>query len=658
MTKKTKLMSIGLMSVAALGVFAACGNKSDSSESDGKDYSFYYKTDPETLDYTFSGQRYTAENTANFVDGLVSYDQYRQIVPALAKSWDVSEDGKTYTYHIRKDVPWVDADGNEYATVKPSDWVTGLKHAADTNSETLYLVTDSITGLADYASGKNKDFSKVGIKADDKAGTLTYTLKAPESFWNSKATYGILYPINAEFLKEKGKDFGKVATDGILYNGAFIATKFDNKSAIEYKANNTYWDKKNVHIKNVKLSFFDGKKPEDLYKGYTDGKYNKAQLYPNMPYFKNVDKANVVWTAQEATSSFGYFNLNRQNYSNTAHDTDAKKTATKQAILNKDFRQAIGFAIDKAKYNAQRVGEEGGEKLTRNTLVPYDFVKIAGKDYGTAVQANLQSIDSENWSKASVEQGKNSTYNVDLAKAAFAKAKEALKAQGVEISKENPIVLDSPVLDTSTINIAGAASLENSLEKAFDGEVKLNSIKLAMDPWTQATFSFKTAAEADYDWNISGWGPDYADPATYLNILSPKQGDITIKIGLEPEVTLEGEDKGLATKAAVNIAEYQQLLDAANAITDNNDARYEAFAKAEAWLIDNGIITPIYAMGAVPQMQNEVPFTRIDSNSVGSTAYSYKYLKVGDKTVSAKEYEKALKEWQAKVEEKSKAADK
>lgn len=658
MTKKTKLMSIGLMSVAALGVFAACGNKSDSSESDGKDYSFYYKTDPETLDYTFSGQRYTAENTANFVDGLVSYDQYRQIVPALAKSWDVSEDGKTYTYHIRKDVPWVDADGNEYATVKPSDWVTGLKHVADTNSETLYLVSDSITGLADYASGKNKDFSKVGIKADDKAGTLTYTLNAPESFWNSKATYGILYPINAEFLKEKGKDFGKVTTDGILYNGAFIATKFDNKSAIEYKANDTYWDKKNVHIKNVKLSFYDGKKPEDLYKGFTDGKYNQAELFPTMPYYKNVKKSDVIWTAQEATTYFGMFNLNRQTYKNTAHDTDAKKTATKQAVLNKDFRQAIGFAIDKAKYNAQRVGEEGGEKLVRNTLVPYDFVTIAGKDYGTAVQSNLQAIDGDVWSKLSVDQGKNSTYNVDLAKASFAKAKEALKAQGVEVSKENPIVLDAPVLDTSTINIAAAASMANSLDKAFDGEVKLNSIKLAMDPYLQAVFSFKTAAEADYDWNISGWGPDYADPATYLNILSPKQGDITIKIGLEPSVTLEGEDKGAAAKATVDIEAYQKLLDEANAITDNTDARYEAFAKAEAWLIDNGIVTPINSLGAAPMMQNEVPFTKIDSNTVGSTAYSYKYRKVSDKTVTAKEYEKALKEWKAKVEEKSKAATK
>ena len=610
------------------------------------------------MPYTFSGQKYTAENTANFVDGLVSYDQYRQIVPALAKSWDVSEDGKTYTYHIRKNVPWVDADGNEYDTVKPSDWVTGLKHAADTNSETLYLVSDSITGLADYASGKDKDFSKVGIKADDKAGTLTYTLNAPESFWNSKATYGILYPINAEFLKEKGKDFGKVATDGILYNGAFIATKFDNKSAIEYKANDTYWDKKNVHIKNVKLSFFDGKKPEDLYQNYMAGKYNQAQLYPTMPYYKNVKKSDVIWTAQEATTYFGMFNLNRQTYKNTAHDTDAKKTATKQAVLNKDFRQAIGFAIDKAKYNAQRVGEEGGEKLVRNTLVPYDFVTIAGKDYGTAVQADLQAIDGDVWSKLSVDQGKNSTYNVDLAKASFAKAKEALKAQGIEVSKENPIILDAPVLDTSTINIAAAASMENSLEKAFDGEVKLNSIKLAMDPYLQAVFSFKTAAEADYDWNISGWGPDYADPATYLNILSPKQGDITIKIGLEPSVTLEGEDKGAAAKAAVDIDAYQKLLDEANAITNNTDARYEAFAKAEAWLIDNGIVTPIYSLGAVPMMQNEVPFTKIDSNTVGSTAYSYKYRKVSDKTVTAKEYEKALKEWKAKVEEKSKAATK
>ena len=104
--------------------------------------------------------------------------------------------------------------------------------------------------------------------------------------------------------------------------------------------------------------------------------------------------------------------------------------------------------------------------------------------------------------------------------------------------------------------------------------------------------------------------------------------------------------------------DFQKLLDTANGIGTDTTARYQAFAKSEAWLIDNGIIIPVYSLGAVPMVQNEVPFSRIDSNSVGSTVYSYKYAKTTDKPVSAKAYEKAFKDWEAKVEEKSKSADK
>ncbi|GFH41836.1 peptide-binding protein [Lactococcus hodotermopsidis] len=661
--KKSKIIGLSLLSVAALGAFAACGNdkKSDTSSNTSSDtskaYAYIYEADPETLDYTFSGQRYTTENTANFVEGLVSYDQYRQIIPALAESWEVSEDGLTYTYQIREGVSWVDADGNEYDDVKPSDWVTGLKHAADSNSETLYLVADSIVGLADYASGKETDFKKVGIKADDKKGTLTYTLNMPESFWNSKATYGILQPINAEFLKEKGADFGKVAVDSILYNGPYIATKFDNKSAIEYKANESYWDKKNVHIDSIKLSYFDGSKLEELYKGFEDGKYTRAVLYPSMPYYKEVDSSEIIWTPQDAYTYFGYFNLNRQTYANTAHTDDAAKDRTKKALLNKEFRQAFSYAIDKEKFIAQRTGEEGGIKGLRNTILPYDFVTIAGKDYGNTVQTELEDLNPV-WKTLSVKQAERGTYNVDLAKATFAKAKEALKAEGVTVSKEAPIVLDVPVRETATTTIASWASLSNTLNTVFDGEVKINSIKLAEDPYLQAAFSFKTAAEADFDFAISGWGPDYADPSTYLNIFGPKSGDIFIKLGLEPEVSLEGEDAGKAVKEAININEYQKLLDKASAIFDDNDKRYEAYAKAEAWLLDNGIVTPIYSGGAQPMMQKDIPFTKIDSNNVGGTTYSFKFREVGDQPLTAADYEKALKEWKAKVEEKAKEADK
>ena len=155
------------------------------------------------------------------LDGLMEADKYGNLVPSVAEDWSVSQDGLTYTYKIRKGVKWYTSDGEEYADVTAKDFVTGLKHAADSKAGALYLVQDSIAGLSDYLSGANKDFSNVGVKAIDNH-TLQYTLKKPEPYWNSKTTYGLLFPVNEDFLKNKGKDFGK-STDptSILYNGPF-----------------------------------------------------------------------------------------------------------------------------------------------------------------------------------------------------------------------------------------------------------------------------------------------------------------------------------------------------------------------------------------------------------------------------------------------------
>ena len=128
--------------------------------------------------------------------------------------------GLTYTYKIRKGVKWYTSDGEEYADVTAKDFVTGLKHAADTNSEAIYLLQNSVKGLNDYLSGANKDFSNVGIKAVDDY-TVQYTLSQPEPYWNSKLTYSVTWPVNGEFLKSKGKDFGK-STDCLLYTSPFF----------------------------------------------------------------------------------------------------------------------------------------------------------------------------------------------------------------------------------------------------------------------------------------------------------------------------------------------------------------------------------------------------------------------------------------------------
>jgi oligopeptide transport system substrate-binding protein len=649
----------GALGVTLLATLALAGcSKGSSAEGDlDKTLNVSYTQDPETLDYTVAMQTYTNQNTANFVDGLLTYDQYRQIKPSLAEKWSVSEDGKTYTYHIRKGVKWVDASGNTYATVKPSDWVTSLKHAADAQSEALYLVSDSVKGLQDYADGKDKDFSHVGIKADDKAYTLTYTLNNPETFWNSKTTYGILYPVNAEFLKEKGKDFGKVATDGLLYNGPFIPTKFDNKSEIDYKANPNYWDKKNVYIDNIKRTYYDGSKPEELYTKFKNGTLDEVGLSPALPYYKNVDQKTVYWQQQSSGTYYATFNFNRQTFNNSTSKTDAQKNATQKALLNKNFRQAFTFSIDKEKYEAQYVGADAATLPIRSTIVPTDFVQIDGKDYGTAVQKDLEAINST-WAKTPIAQGANGTYNPEVAKVDFAKAKAELKSEGVEISKENPIIIDAPVRETSQLGIAAYTSLKNSIETTLDGEVEFNIIKLAQDPYVSSTFSFKKAADADYDFIITGWSPDYQDPATYLNIFSPKDGDVFRSFGLDSEATLEGADTGVAVKETLDFAGYQDLLVAANSEFSSLDVRYEKFAKAEAYLLDNAYVVPINASDTTPINTRIVPFSGINSNGVGGTQSSYKYTKVQKNPVTTKEYNTALKAWKAKVAKLSKTSDK
>nr|WP_263849253.1 ABC transporter substrate-binding protein [Lacticaseibacillus sharpeae] len=193
---KMKKKGLVVAALATATLLAACGN-SKSSDTAKKQtlvdtYKTVFSTDPDNFDYTVSSRATNSDIYSNFEDGLLEWDQYGQLKNDLAKSWKVSKDGKTYTYKLRKGVKWVDSDGNSHGDVKAQDFVTGLKHAVAAKSETLYVVQGSIKGLNDYVTGKTKDFNTVGIKALDDY-TIQYTLNAPESFWNSKLTYGVMF---------------------------------------------------------------------------------------------------------------------------------------------------------------------------------------------------------------------------------------------------------------------------------------------------------------------------------------------------------------------------------------------------------------------------------------------------------------------------------
>ena len=639
--KPVKSLAIMGMTLASVFLLAACGNSAKSSAV--TNYSYVYAADPDTLDYTVSNKGSTSDVITNLIDGLLENDKYGNFVPSMAEDWTVSKDGLTYTYKLRKGVKWYTSEGEEYAEVKAEDFVTGLKHAADSKSDALPIVQGSIKGLDAYVKGESKDFSTVGVKAVDDY-TVEYTLNQPESFWNSKTTMGILFPINAEFLKSAGKDFGTVKPSGLLYNGAYILKSFTSKSSIEYKKNENYWDKDNVKITDVKLTYYDGSDQESLVRNFTDGTYTTARLYPTSSNYASVQKQykdNIVYSPQDATSWFYAFNFNRQAYNFTAKTTDAQKAATNAAMQNKDFRQAINFAINRTSYGAQQNGEDGATKILRNTLVPPTFVQVGDKTFGSVVESDLASYGDE-WKGVKLEDAQDGLYNADKAKAEFAKAKEAMQAQGVEF----PIHLDIPVSQTSTLQVQQTNSIKQSIEATLGSDnVVIDVHQASEDNVYNATYFTATAAQKDYDIFISAWSPDFQDPSTYLNIFDPDKGDMLQNIGLE-----KGQNADLADKLGLN--EFKKLNEDADSEKQDTTARYTKYAAAQAWLTDSSLIIPVQSSGGSPRVHRTVPFSEAYSLVGIKGKYGFKYLEVQKDVVTAKEYEAAEKKW---TEEKEKS---
>lgn len=634
-SKKWLLGAGAVLSIALL--LTACGQSEKKADAP-KTFSYVYAMDPSSLDYSVTSKSSTSDVIANVVDGLLENDKYGNLIPSLAEDWSVSKDGLTYTYKLRKGVKWYTSEGEEYAEVKAQDFVTGLKHAADGKSDGLTLIQDSIKGLAAYISGESNDFSTVGVKAVDDY-TVEYTLNKPESFWNSKVTTATMLPVNEEFLNSKGGDYGAPTPSSILYNGPYFLKSLTSKSAIEYEKNPNYWDKDNVKIDNVKLTFYDGSDQESLIRSFTQGAYTTARLFPTSSNFESTKQEygdKIVYSPQEATSYYLTVNVNRQSYNKTAKTDEAQKTSTKEALLNKNFRQALNFALDRHSYTAQLNGEEGADKIIRNSLVPHDYVQVGEKTFGELAQAELVSYGDQ-WKDVALTDGKDTIYSPGKAKAAFAKAKEELQAKGLTF----PIHLDIPVEQTDVIAVQQTNSLKQSIESTLGTEnVIVDVLQMTDNEKMSITSQAKVPSQKDYDLNGTGWGPDYQDPATYLNILDAKKGSALKHLGIT-----RGKDPEVM--AQVGLDEYKKLLDDAAAETSDLNKRYEKYAKAQAWVSDSSLLIPVASSGGSPTVSRTVPFTKAYSQvGIKGDPFVFKGLELQKDVVTAKEYEEAFKKWQ------------
>lgn len=527
-------------------------------------YNMGYVSDPQTWDALATSRSADSEAIVNTYDGLVEYDNENEIKPALAESWEVSEDGKTYTFHIRQGAKWVDAQGREVADVKADDFVAGMQHMLDAGGGLEYLVENIIVNALEYNTGDVTDFAEVGVKATDD-NTVVYTLCQPTSYFITMLGYNVFAPMSRTYFESKGGVFGKddykAAVDAgtmkygqtvndIAYCGPYTVTNHTAENTIVFEANPTYWNKDNITIKTLTWKFNDGKDPtkayEDTKAGTLDGCGLSSASLEACKADGNFEKYCTV-SDTDATSFVLFLNLNRNAYANfndktkaVSTMTDDQKKRTDAAMLNVHFRRAIGMGLDIATYNGQVVGEELKLNSVRNSYTPGNFIALEedvtveingesktfakGTYYGEIMQAQIDAdgVKIKVWdAENQTSDGFAGWHNPANAYEELQQAITELKEFGVEISKDNPIVMDLPYYSSADVYTNRAQTLKQSVEEALQGCVVVNLVSCAdAKEWYYAGYYTESGKDANYTlYDVSGWGPDYGDPATYLDTM-------------------------------------------------------------------------------------------------------------------------------------------
>ncbi|MBQ7170890.1 MAG: hypothetical protein IJR89_01285 [Clostridia bacterium] len=617
-------------------------------------YSMIQNFDITTLDYVFNNKSSNGDYTSNFIEGLLTQDNHGTLIAGMAEKWEANADKTVWTFTIRDNANWITSEGEVYAKVTAEDFVTGLKHAADSKSETFSLVEDLIVNLKAYAEG-TAQWETVGIKAE--GNKVIYTLTQSCGYFDGMTTYSILWPINAEFLTSKGDKFGAVEPSGILYNGCYILTSLVANQEVRFDKNQNYYDKDNVFVDHVKVTYSDGKDADQNFMMFTRGEVTSTAINSNLPQVVEIAdrdyKDNQYKSMTTATTYWGAFNFDRQLYtlsgdtsvSTTDKTTDAQKAATKAAILNKNFRLAIYAAYSTKATQTITQGEERALDAARNTLVPYTFAaKSDGTAYGALVTKYLEEI-APVFKGIDLNDGQDAWYSVERAKAFAAQAKTELK--DVIPDSEWPIHLDYPVNSANENNTKTAQAMKKSIEDAIGDYVQINLVMFAdKTAYYSAFYSVATGAENCIDFAFAaGWGPDYGDPLTYINCYNAENGDMLAYSGLN--LASEGQtDSNKAAIKAIGLDEVLTQLKAAALLA--GDERIEAFAKIEATLLANGILRPDSTSGANLVLSKVVPFSAA-YGLYGQASYNvvpyFKYMKLQDTVVKAADYYAAKEKW-------------
>lgn len=572
-------------------------------------YRTVYAEEATTINYLTTATTVDFALTANLVDTLIDYDKYGIIQPALAESWESSQDGLTWTFHLRKGVKWVDFEGNEVAETTANDFVSAAQYLLnpDNESETANIFYGVIKNAEAYFNGEITDFAQVGIQAQDDY-TLVYTLKEPVPYFESMLTYVCFFPAYGPFLDEMGDMFG-TSNSALLYNGAYLLSDFEPQMQRILTKNPSYWDAENIFI--TELNYKYNKEAASLSgEMYKRGEVSDVIIPPasldewmNDPVLKDQVRPDRLGTY----TYFYAFNFNPK------FDAEYQPENWKIAVNNSSFRKAIMAGFNRLAA-IKTEDPYNPEYRIINTITPPNFASQSGHDFTQT--GNLAAVTEKEF------------FNEQEAIAFRDKAKEELAAAGATF----PVKILMPYNTNSTFWANEAQVVKQQLETLLGKDF----IEITLLPHAPTGFLDGTRRAGNYAIMKCNWGPDYADPQTYTD---PFERDGNYNF---PEYTTDVDAQGK------NIYEvYESIVKEAKSEFTDLTKRYELFADAEAMLIENAFVIPYSVSARNGYVASLVHPFESQYATFGISTERWKGQKLLAKPLSTEEFNAAQVEWQA-----------
>ena len=551
----------------------------------------------ETFNILYSQRAEDGENLTNLVDGLLEVDTDGKLVPGIAEEWGTEDGGLTWTFKIRQGVKWVDVNGNEKAECTAKDFAAGLEWVMNfhkNNSSNTSMPLEMIKGAKEYyeytktlseeeafalnAEEGSKFREMVGLETPDDY-TLVYHCITQKPYFDTLATYNSLYPISSAMIEELGGPAGvkSMNNENMWYNGAYTMTSYIHNNEKIFTKNPLYWDTECKRFDTVTIKMVESN--DISFQLYQNGEIDYVDLSEAHinTIAKDLSNKYYDYMVPAVPSKYSYqfhFNYNKKKEDGTPD----KNWNT--AIANEAFRKSWYYGLNLSDY-WKRTNAIDPMVCENNFYTMKGLVYTTdGTEYTELVKKELGLGETNGNTPARVDPAKAEEYKKQ--------AIEELTALGVTF----PVEVDYYISASNQVALDSA----NVMAQAFSDGLGDDYVKFNIKTYVSSNRN-EVVQPHLHSFVTNGWGADYGDPQNYLGqeVYGNDNAYYSANYSYINELTEEiPENKALLD----TYKEYTKMVEDADAITDDLDARYAAYAKAEAYLLDHVLVLPCnYSIG-------------------------------------------------------------